>query len=146
MPEDAATPEVIRLRIPSRLELLSLLDRVSALLSARAGFDDDACAQVTLSVIEAGTNAIQHGSRRDPARPVDVAFTVRPGRLEVSVHDQGPGFDLAAVSGDITSPEHLLDARGRGIFIMRACMDSVDFAFDASGTTCRLVKNRPSGG
>jgi serine/threonine-protein kinase RsbW len=146
MPDDATTPDVIRLRIPSRLELLSLLDRVSTLLCERAGFGEDACTQVTLSVIEAGTNAIQHGSGRDPAKPVDVAFTVHPDRLEVSVHDQGRGFDLEAVNGDITSPERLLDARGRGIFIMRACMDSVDFVFDASGTTCRLVKSRPSRG
>lgn len=146
MPDDASTPEVIRLSIPSRLELLSLLDRVSTLLCERAGFGEDAATQVTLSVIEAGTNAIQHGSGHDPARPVEVAFSVHPDRLEVSVHDRGPGFDLGTVSGDITSPEHLLDARGRGIFIMRACMDSVDFAFDASGTTCRLVKSRPSRG
>ena len=146
MPDDATTPDVIRLRIPSRLELLSLLDRVSTLLCERAGFGEDACTQVTLSVIEAGTNAIQHGSGRDPALPVDVVFALHPDRLEVSVHDQGRGFDLEAVNGDITSPERLLDARGRGIFIMRACMDSVDFVFDASGTTCRLVKSRPSRG
>jgi serine/threonine-protein kinase RsbW len=145
MPEDATLPEVISLRIPSRLELLSLLDRVSTLLCERARFDEDACTQVTLSVIEAGTNAIQHGSGRDPAKPVDVVFSVHPDRLEVSVHDLGPGFDLEAVSGDITSPERLLDARGRGIFIMRACMDSVNFTFDGSGTTCRLVKRRPVG-
>ena len=146
MSDDATTPDVIRLRIPSRLELLSLLDRVSTLLCERAGFGEDACSQVTLSVIEAGTNSIQHGSGRDPAKPVDVTFTVLPDRLEVVVHDLGPGFDLGAVSGDVTSPEHLLDARGRGIFIMRACMDSVEFTFDSSGTTCRLVKSRPSGG
>ena len=146
MPDDATTPDVIRLSIPSRLELLSLLDRVSTMLCERARLDEDACTQVTMSVIEAGTNAIQHGSRRDPSRPVDVTFSIHPDRLEVSVHDEGPGFDLAAVSGDITSPEHLLDARGRGIFIMRACMDSVDFEFDGSGTTCRLVKRRsPTG-
>ena len=47
------------------------------------------------------------------------------------------------MSGDVTAPEHLLDSRGRGIFIMRACMDTVDFRFDGSGTTCRLVKRRP---
>ena len=143
MPDDARTPDVIHLRIPSRLELLSLLDRVSSLLCERAGFAEDACTQVTLSVIEAGTNAIQHGSGRDPAKPVEVTFTVHPDHLEVVVHDLGPGFDLGGVSGDITSPEHLLDARGRGIFIMRACMDSVDYTFDGSGTTCRLVKRRP---
>jgi serine/threonine-protein kinase RsbW len=146
MPDDARTPDVIHLRIPSRLELLSLLDRVSSLLCERAGFPEDACTQVTLSVIEAGTNAIQHGSGRDPAKPVEVTFTVHPDHLEVVVHDQGPGFDLGEVSGDITAPEHLLDARGRGIFIMRACMDSVEYTFDAAGTTCRLVKRLPSRG
>jgi serine/threonine-protein kinase RsbW len=145
MPDATTAPEVISLRIPSRLELLSVLDRVSTLLCERAGFDEDPGTQVTLSVIEAATNAIQHGSGRDPAKLVDVVFSIHPDRFEVSVHDHGPGFDLAAVSGDITSPEHLLDARGRGIFIMRACMDSVDFLFDGSGTTCHLVKRRPSG-
>lgn len=142
MLDDATAPEVIRLCIPSRLELLGLLDLVSTMLCERAHFDEDAATQVTLSVIEAGTNAIQHGSGRDLTKPVEVTFTVHPDRLEVSVHDQGPGFDLTLVGADITAPEHLLDARGRGIFIMRACMDSVEFAFDASGTTCRLVKRR----
>jgi anti-sigma regulatory factor (Ser/Thr protein kinase) len=101
---------------------------------------------VTLSVIEASTNAIQHGSGRDPSKPVDITFSVYPDRLEVSVHDSGPGFDLAAVNGDVTSPDRLLDVRGRGIFIMRACMDAVDYEFGDSGTTCRLVKHRQPAG
>jgi serine/threonine-protein kinase RsbW len=146
MSDDATVPEVVRLSIPAQLELLGLFDRVTTLLCERAGFGEDACTQVTLSVIEAGTNAIQHGSGSDSSRFVDVVFTVHPDRLEVSVHDQGPGFDLDEVSGDVTLPERLFDARGRGIFIMRACMDSVDYTFDASGTTCRLVKLRPCGG
>ena len=146
MPDSVTIPEVISLRIPGRLELLSLLDRVSTLLCQRAQFDEDAGTQVTLSVIEAGTNAIQHGSGRDPAKPVEVTFSVYPDRLEVAVHDRGPGFDPGGVDGDVTSPERLLDARGRGIFIMRACMDTVDFEFTEAGTTCRMVKRRPTAG
>ncbi len=146
MTDTAPVPEVISMRFPSRLELLSLLDRVTTHLCDRAQLGEDACTQVTLSVIEAGTNAIQHGHRRDPAKPVDVVFELYPDRLEVTVHDEGPGFDLAAVSGDVTSPEHIFDARGRGIFIMRACMDSVDFEFGESGTVCHLVKRRAGTG
>ena len=93
-----------------------------------------------------GTNAIQHGSRGDPVRPVEVDFSLWPDRIEVAVRDRGPGFDPSLVGGDVTSPEHLLDSRGRGIFIMRACMDEVDFRFDAAGTTCLLVKRRPAAG
>ncbi len=138
--------ELITVRIPGRLELLALLDKVSAVVCERAGFDEDACTQLTLSVIEAGTNAIQHGSGRDPAKSVEVIFAIHPDRLEVAVHDQGVGFEPGRVNGDVTAPERLLDARGRGIFIMRACCDSVDFDFAPSGTTCRLVKLRPPSG
>ena len=145
MSDDTLVPEVVSLRIPGRLELLGLFDRVCTMLCERAGFGEDACTQVTLSVIEAGTNAIQHGSRSDPAKPVVVVFTLHADRLEVSVHDQGSGFVPEDVSGDITLPERLFDARGRGIFIMRACMDSVDYTFDGTGTTCRLVKLRSRG-
>jgi serine/threonine-protein kinase RsbW len=137
-------PEVVRLSLPSRLDLLAVLDRVTTALCERMAFDEDASAQVTMSVIEAGTNAIQHGHRRDPQRMVDVTFELWPDRLEVAVHDSGPGFDLASVDGDITSPDRLFEPRGRGIYIMRACMDQVDFRFDAGGTTCRLVKQRPA--
>ena len=146
MPEPKPSPEIISVRIPSRLELLALIDRVAQSVCERAALDDDTCSQVTMSVIEAGTNAIQHGHKRDATKPVDVTFELFPDRLEIDVHDSGPGFDLEGINGDVTSPAHLLDARGRGIYIMRACMDAVDFRFSAAGTVCHLVKRRPAGG
>ena len=143
MPESKPSPEVISVRIPSRLELLALLDRVAQTVCERASMDDDTCSQITMSVIEAGTNAIQHGHKRDATKLVDVTFSLFPDRIEINVHDLGPGFDLAGVNGDVTSEAHLLDARGRGIYIMRACMDAVDYQFTPAGTVCHLVKRRP---
>ena len=143
MPDRTTSPEIISIRIPSRLELLALLDRIAQMVCERAKLDEDTCSQVTMSVIEAGTNAIQHGHNRDAAKPVDATFALYPDRIEINVHDQGPGFDLASINGDVTSAAHLLDARGRGIYIMRACMDTVDFEFTATGTVCHLVKRRP---
>lgn len=139
-PTDA--PETISMRMPSRLELLGVLDRLADSVCERMEFDDDARARVTMSVIEAGTNAIQHGHRRDSTKPLDVEFRVLPDALEIVVHDMGKGFDLGAVNGNVTSPDHLLDVRGRGIYIMRECMDTVEYTFSSSGTTCRLVKKR----
>jgi serine/threonine-protein kinase RsbW len=136
------TPEVITVRIPSRLELLGLIDGVTVSLCERMKFDSETSSKVAMSVIEAGTNAIQHGHRRDASRLVDVSYQLFPDRIEIDVHDSGPGFDLDSINGDATSPEHLLDPRGRGIFIMRACMDSVEFNF-SEGTVCHLVKRRP---
>jgi serine/threonine-protein kinase RsbW len=143
MAEPERSTEVISLRMPSRLELLSVLDRIADSVCERLHFDEDTRSQVSMSVVEAGTNAIQHGHRRDASKNVDVEFRLHTDSLEVFVHDFGRGFDLEALNGDVTSPEHLLDARGRGIFIMRSCMDRVEFSFSDSGTLVRLVKNRP---
>jgi serine/threonine-protein kinase RsbW len=136
--------ENITVTLPSRLELLSVLDRVATALCERMEFDEDTCSQVALSVIEAGTNAIQHGNKRDATKPFDVRFAVFPDRIEITVHDSGRGFRPESVNGDVTSPEHLLDARGRGIFLMRSCMDAVDYRFGDFGTECHLVKRRPA--
>ncbi|MGH7731768.1 MAG: ATP-binding protein [Candidatus Eiseniibacteriota bacterium] len=139
-PSDA--PETITLRMPSRLELLGILDRLVDSVCERMDFDEEARTRVTMSVIEAGTNAIQHGHRRDASKPLDIEFHVLPDALEITVHDSGKGFDLNSVNGNITTPEHLLDVRGRGIYIMRECMDAVEYTFSSAGTTCRLVKKR----
>ena len=138
------SPETIAVRIPSRLELLGILDRITETVCQRLQFDDDTCCQVSMSVIEAGTNAIQHGHKRDATKPVDVEFRMMPDQLEITVEDSGEGFDVGSVNGDVTSPEHIFDSRGRGIFIMRSCMDRVDFSFTGSGTLVRLIKNRPT--
>jgi len=144
MPKTPAPPEVIELRLPSRLELLSILDRVTNSVCERMEFDEDTASQVSMSVIEAGTNAVQHGNQRDASKSFDVRFELYPDRLEVIVRDQGSGFDLGRVASDVTSPEHLFDMRGRGIFIMRSCCDAVDFSFGPGGTACHLVKHRPT--
>ena len=140
------TVEIIRLSIPSRLELLPLVDQLTAGISERLEFDDEGRMQISISVLEAGTNAIQHGNRIDPTKKVDMSFLLHPDRLEVVVHDLGKGFDVEKLLTDITSPEHLLDLRGRGIYMMRTCMDSVDFDFGPEGTTVRLVKLRRTAG
>jgi serine/threonine-protein kinase RsbW len=142
MTETQTTPQVVTVRMPSRLDMLAMLDHVALALCDKLQFDEDARSKVSMSVIEAGTNAIQHGHRRDETKPVDATFSVYPDRLEIAVHDFGRGFDLNAVNGDVTGPEHILDLRGRGIFIMRQCMDSVRFDFTPSGTLCTLIKLR----
>lgn len=139
---DAPTPEIITLRLPSRLELLAILDRVTLTICERMEFDEDTSSQLSMSVIEAGTNAVQHGHKRDATKFFETEFRLFPDRLEVDVRDQGPGFDVAGLVPDVTTPEHLLDMRGRGIFIMRSCCDEVWFDFSKTGTVCHLVKNR----
>jgi anti-sigma regulatory factor (Ser/Thr protein kinase) len=142
MPNTPSGPETITITLPSRLELLAVLDRVALAMCEHLDFDEDTRTQISMSVIEAGTNAIQHGHKKDPTKAFDTKFEVFSDRIEITVHDTGTGFRPAEVNGDATSPEHLFDARGRGIFIMRSCMDAVEFRFGTFGTECHLVKRR----
>ena len=139
---EAPVPEIITLKLPSRLELLAVLDRVLLTVCERMEFDEDTSSQLSMGVIEAGTNAVQHGHKRDATKFFEVEFRLFPDRLEVDVRDQGTGFELAKLVPDVTTPEHLLDMRGRGIFIMRSCCDEVEFEMGPNGTVCHLVKYR----
>ncbi|HEX7877930.1 MAG TPA: ATP-binding protein, partial [Candidatus Eisenbacteria bacterium] len=66
--------EVVRLEIPSRLELLSIIDKVVDGVADQMGFEDDDKDAVAISVIEAGTNAIQHGHGHESERLVEIVF------------------------------------------------------------------------
>lgn len=137
--DPARNGKQIKLTLPSRLELLGVVDKIADGITEFLGFEDVDRDAVAISVIEACTNAIQHGNRSEEARTVSLVFELQPDSLKVSVQDDGEGFRPAA-EGETTPPD-LLATRGRGIFIMRSMMDQVDFDF-SRGTRVSLVKHR----
>ncbi len=139
----ASEPErTVRCSIPSRLEMLTAVDQLTQSILQHIDCDDDSAAAIATSVIEAGTNAIQHGHRTRSEAPVDFTFHLGEHVIDIWVEDRGPGFDLdEALAIDPTSPAGLLDSHGRGIFIMRAMMDQVDFEIrDGEGVVVHLRK------
>lgn len=143
MPQKEKNGNYIELTLPSRLELLGVVDKVADGITEYLDFEDVDRDAVAISVIEACTNAIQHGHGQDPEKSVKVEFLLQPDRLTIRVHDQGTGFQPAP-PGTLTPPD-LLATRGRGIFIMRSMMDEVDFDF-SGGTMVALVKRRTKTG
>ena len=93
-----------------------------------------------MSVREATVNAVLHGNNYDPAKRVEIVFERQPGRLQVTVRDQGKGFAAEDVP-DPLAPENLLKQSGRGIFLMRAYMDEVRVRNMNPGTEVVLIKN-----
>ncbi|NLF30101.1 MAG: ATP-binding protein [Planctomycetes bacterium] len=106
------------------------------------GYSPEAVFAIKLALEEALTNAIRHGNRRDPAKMVRFEYSVSPTCTEICIADQGGGFDPAAVP-DPTADENLECPTGRGIMLMRAYMDHVEF--NERGNAVRMVKfNRPT--
>lgn len=83
--------------------------------------------EIRLALREAINNAVKHGSRMDPSKPVDVACRCNPrDGLWVMIRDEGPGFDPDSVP-DPTAPENLERFSGRGLYMIRELMDEIEF-------------------
>jgi serine/threonine-protein kinase RsbW len=130
----SAASRTVRLEIASRIEMIEIVQTVLAHVSADLGFDEDAAHYMSVAVRESVVNAIKHGNVNDAERRVTVTFTLHVAALEVTVQDEGLGFDPAAVANPVAE-ENLLKPDGRGIFFMRSFMDDVRYTFPKKGGT-----------
>ena len=118
-----ATSGAFELVLPSELKVLDRVDRETLRYSRLAGFDDATAGMLAMAAIEAVTNAVVHGNRQLPGKKVLLKYGWSPGRIEITVTDEGDGFDLSCIL-DPTDPERCLASSGRGIYIMREIMDT----------------------
>lgn len=136
------TVEKTELSLPSRIETVATAAAAVAEFVSRTGVSDDAAFGIDMAVREAVTNAVLHGNRQDENKTVDIVLKSSPDAVEISVHDQGPGFNPEDVP-DPTAQENILKTSGRGIFFMRTFMDKVDWLIrPEGGTTVRMLKRR----
>jgi serine/threonine-protein kinase RsbW len=124
---------------------VDIVHTASEAIAGIAGFEEDDALNVGIAVREAVINAIRHGNRMDPSRKVEVSLQARPRSIRARVRDQGAGFDPLATP-DPTIGDNLMRDSGRGILVMRAFVDSVDFKFrEGRGMEVTLKKNRANG-
>ena len=134
----------VEIRIGSALEFLDLVQTLSDCVTEFMGFDDDTTHWIGMSVRESVTNAIQHGNKLDPDKKVDIRFEVTPDHLEITVKDEGNGFQVEKLPNPL-DPENLLKPSGRGIFYIRSFMDEVEFlTHSQGGMEIHMVKKVPS--
>ena len=130
------------LSLPSRIDTVATAAAAVVEFVGRLGISEEAAFGIDMAVREAVTNAVLHGNRQDEEKTVDISLKSSPDAVEISVHDQGPGFKPDEVP-DPTAQENILKASGRGIFFMRTFMDEVNWSIrPGGGTTVRMVKRR----
>ncbi len=118
--------KIADLEIPSRLENINQVESLVESLRKRYAIGESLFGNMMLAVVEAVTNAIEHGNNLDPNKAVSFrAFKCRSS-IKFSVRDQGPGFNPDALP-DPTSAENKEEPDGRGVFLMKHLADELEF-------------------
>ena len=134
------TAETTELRLPSRIEAIDEAATAVARLVSRSGLSEDVAFGIDMAVREAIANAVIHGNKFDESKFVEIRVQRFSDSLEISVHDQGSGFNPETVA-DPTEEANLLKSSGRGIFFVRNFMDEVYWLTPPEGgTTVRMIK------
>ncbi len=134
--------EVVALEIPARAEFVALARLVvSALAATDSQLADARVDDLKIAVSEACTNAIEAHHSSEVDERVVVRCEEGDDRLEVSVEDQGEGFDPSTLPEHppVTDPERLNFERGLGIPLIRTLVDEVSFVPADGGTSVQLV-------
>ncbi len=95
--------------------------------------------ETTIAVSEAIANAIIHGNQNDPAKYVSVDVKINDKKLTVKVSDEGTGFSPATIPNPLNG-ENRMKTSGRGVYLMKATMDEVNFNQSRKGLEVELIK------
>jgi serine/threonine-protein kinase RsbW len=139
--EARGSATLVTLRLPSDV---SCIEEAVELVTRHclAGHRTSQTIQFRLRVVlsEALSNAIVRGNGEDLSKWVHVEAELLPDAIRVSVTDEGHGFDPGTVPEPIR-PEQLAEAGGRGLFLIRKLVDSVQFN-EQGNSICMILRRR----
>jgi serine/threonine-protein kinase RsbW len=120
----------------------AVTSEVRQVLEARKWPEDEVDA-VDIALREALANAIRHGCRGDVTQYVRCAFAYgESDEVLLVVRDPGAGFDPAVVP-DPFDAANMLNRGGRGLLLIRALMDDVQFVDGGREVRMRKRKGTP---
>ncbi|MDA8414773.1 MAG: ATP-binding protein [Desulfobacteraceae bacterium] len=132
----------IQITVPNQTRYLSLVGRIGENMARELdnvpGDRETLGHHINVVLTEALVNAIKHASASAPDNQVQIRINVRDKELVIRVYDNGQGFDLDLVPAN-GCPDPL-NERGRGIFIIRSLMDSVEYKKANGGNVLEMKK------
>src|SRR5271169_4444061 len=118
----AADQQHLEVALQTEVESVNLAEEMCLRVAEAAGFGEDDCYRIGMSVREGVINAFHYGNQEKPDKKIHLAVDLTQEKMIIHVMDEGKGFRLADVP-DPLAEENLLSTSGRGIFLMRAFMD-----------------------
>ena len=129
----------VQLSLPRDASYVPLTRNVASCLLGDMGVPDEARGDIQIALSEACANVVRHAAG---TFDYSVSLAVGPEGCEVEIEDLGPGFEPGRT--DETAPVPDVEAEsGRGLFLMRALMDDLQFLRDRNTTRVRLIKRWP---
>src|SRR6267142_2854086 len=122
----------LEVTLETQVESVNLAEEMCLRLAEAAGFGEDECYRIGMSVREGVINAFHYGNQEKPEKKIHLAVDITPEKLVIHVMDEGKGFKLSDVP-DPLAEENILSTSGRGIFLMRAFMDEFDVVPGTTG-------------
>jgi serine/threonine-protein kinase RsbW len=119
MPQDT---KHLAIALDTQVESVNLAEEMCLRVAEAAGFGEDDCYRIGMSVREGVINAFHYGNQERPEKKIYLELDLTPEKMIIHVLDEGKGFNLIDVP-DPLAEENLLSTSGRGIFLMRAFMD-----------------------
>src|ERR1700680_826175 len=122
MPQDTKHLEIT---LETQVESVNWAEEMCLRVAEMAGFGEDDCYRIGMSVREGVINAFHYGNQERPEKKIYLAVDLTSDKMVIHLLDEGKGFKL----GDVPNPlaeENLLSTSGRGIFLMRSLMDEFD--------------------
>jgi serine/threonine-protein kinase RsbW len=110
----------------------SILDEVKG-----SHFSSNDIFGIHLALEEAMMNAVKHGNKQDPLKKIRVEYSITPEMFDISIVDEGCGFAPTEVP-DPRCGENLYKPAGRGLLLMKAYMDCVEY--NEAGNRVHMVK------
>ncbi len=121
--------------------IVGVCEQILSKLEAN-GFDNDDIFAVHLALEEAFLNAVKHGNKMDPTKKVKIDYSVGLDKIEISLTDEGDGFEPASVA-DPRYGEGLYKPGGRGLLLMNSYMDMVKFNKKGNSLYMARYKEKP---
>ena len=131
--------ESVRLVIPSDPYRIAEVDEFLERHLRERGVSETLVTDLAIATTELVNNAIVHGNKQDLSKIVTLSVLLTSTEVEIRVTDQGEIFDPEAIP-DPLAEENLLKEVGRGIFIVRALMDSVEYGRGPDGGNVVVVR------
>ena len=134
---------VFAINLPRDASSIRFARKIVGSTMSQLGIDPDCVYDVEVAVTEACTNVLKHaqGGRDE----YEVELTIDPKRASIRIKDTGRGFDTASLA-DAHEEAHdlhldLTEEGGRGIMMMRALVDELEFTSQPeAGTIVHLTK------